>query len=223
MTDLHDLAAPYVLDALDDVERRRFERHLDGCAVCRLEVGRLQQGVDGLAASASAAPDPSLRTRVLSSIDGVAQEPARRRRGVPTWMTAVAAAAAVALGVLAVAGQVRLSEMERMREVLAAEDLATVSVEGPAGTVTFAYSDVLDRGVFTSGSLASVEADHTYQLWLIDEHGPSPANIFLPDQDRSAVVVVDGEMGPGMTLGLTVEPAGGSEAPTGDVLVAADL
>ncbi|MFF3149354.1 zf-HC2 domain-containing protein, partial [Streptomyces sp. NPDC057927] len=29
--DLHSLAAPYALDALEPDERRRFERHLQGC------------------------------------------------------------------------------------------------------------------------------------------------------------------------------------------------
>ncbi|TDB74977.1 zf-HC2 domain-containing protein, partial [Actinomadura sp. KC216] len=32
--DPHDLAGPYVLDALGDTERRRFERHLSGCTTC---------------------------------------------------------------------------------------------------------------------------------------------------------------------------------------------
>ena len=35
---VHSLAAPFALDALDELERRRFEAHLDSCVTCRDEV-----------------------------------------------------------------------------------------------------------------------------------------------------------------------------------------
>ncbi|MFY9999572.1 MAG: zf-HC2 domain-containing protein, partial [Trebonia sp.] len=45
--DLHVLAGAYALDALDDAERDRFERHLRGCQAC-------QNVVRGFAATAAA-------------------------------------------------------------------------------------------------------------------------------------------------------------------------
>ncbi|MCB0953113.1 MAG: zf-HC2 domain-containing protein, partial [Microthrixaceae bacterium] len=36
--DTHDLVAAYALDALDELERRRFEAHLDGCPSCLEEL-----------------------------------------------------------------------------------------------------------------------------------------------------------------------------------------
>ncbi|WP_181803288.1 RskA family anti-sigma factor, partial [Streptomyces shenzhenensis] len=41
--DLHSLAAPYALDALDAGERRRFERHLKDCDRCADEVRALTE------------------------------------------------------------------------------------------------------------------------------------------------------------------------------------
>ncbi len=42
MTDeIHELSGAYAVDALDDVEMARFERHLDDCSACRDEVESL--------------------------------------------------------------------------------------------------------------------------------------------------------------------------------------
>lgn len=41
--ELHDLAPFYVLDALDEADRVRFEAHLAGCARCRAEVAELSE------------------------------------------------------------------------------------------------------------------------------------------------------------------------------------
>ncbi|MEU9386205.1 zf-HC2 domain-containing protein, partial [Streptomyces sp. NPDC048279] len=41
--DLHSLAAPYALDALEPGERRRFEKHLGGCDRCAAEVRALTE------------------------------------------------------------------------------------------------------------------------------------------------------------------------------------
>jgi hypothetical protein len=52
----HDLAAAYVLDALDADERIAFEEHLAGCAICQEEVASLRKAVDFLPDALVAAP-----------------------------------------------------------------------------------------------------------------------------------------------------------------------
>ena len=39
MSDIHALSGAYAVDALDDIERAHFERHLRDCDTCRAEVG----------------------------------------------------------------------------------------------------------------------------------------------------------------------------------------
>ncbi|MET9735415.1 anti-sigma factor [Streptomyces sp. NPDC006458] len=73
--DLHSLAAPYALDALDADERRRFERHLAGCERCPAEVRALSEDAVRLAWSTAAAPPAALRDRVLAAVRTTAQEP----------------------------------------------------------------------------------------------------------------------------------------------------
>ncbi|GKQ36313.1 anti-sigma factor [Streptomyces sp. A012304] len=73
--DLHSLAAPYALDALDPDERRRFEKHLKGCDRCAAEVRELSEDAVRLAWSTAAPPPPAMRDRVLAAVRTTPQEP----------------------------------------------------------------------------------------------------------------------------------------------------
>ncbi|HEY0237382.1 MAG TPA: anti-sigma factor [Friedmanniella sp.] len=86
MTEIHDEAAAYALDALDPSEQEEFERHLAGCASCRREVSELRETTAGLVLSDVAPPPPpALRAAVLAGIVGVEQLapiPGRPRRAL---------------------------------------------------------------------------------------------------------------------------------------------
>jgi anti-sigma-K factor RskA len=66
--DVHALSGAYAVDALDDVERARFERHLSGCSACQAEVASLTAAAGELAAIAEQAPPPGMRARVMADI-----------------------------------------------------------------------------------------------------------------------------------------------------------
>ncbi|MEV7286437.1 anti-sigma factor [Streptomyces sp. NPDC093252] len=72
----HSLAAPYALDALDPGERRRYERHLDGCARCAAEVRALTEDTVRLAWTTTDPAPEALRARVLAAVRTTPQEPA---------------------------------------------------------------------------------------------------------------------------------------------------
>jgi anti-sigma-K factor RskA len=76
--DLHSLAAPYALDALEPAERARFERHLKDCDSCAAEVRALSEDAVRLAWSAAAPPPFAMRDRVLAAVRTIPQEPAVR-------------------------------------------------------------------------------------------------------------------------------------------------
>ena len=58
MSDIHALSGAYAIDALDDIERAQFERHLAECAECRAEVGSLREAGGLLAEAVATAPPP---------------------------------------------------------------------------------------------------------------------------------------------------------------------
>ncbi|MCI9886858.1 anti-sigma factor [Micrococcales bacterium 31B] len=66
--DIHLLTGAYAVDALDEVERRRFENHLEDCATCRTEVRSLLETAALLGGGAAATPPAGLRDSVLAAV-----------------------------------------------------------------------------------------------------------------------------------------------------------
>lgn len=69
--DIHGLSGAYAVDALDDVERAEFERHLGQCPECQDEVASLRAAAVELSHASAATPPPSLRDSVLRQISTV--------------------------------------------------------------------------------------------------------------------------------------------------------
>lgn len=72
--DLHSLAAPYALDALEPAERRRFEKHLERCDRCPAEVRALSEDAVRLAWSTAAPAPAAMRDRVFAAVRNTPQE-----------------------------------------------------------------------------------------------------------------------------------------------------
>src|SRR5690606_14997432 len=74
LPDPHDLAAAYVLDAVDDAERAAFEAHLEGCPDCRREVAELTETSLGLSDGLEVQPPPALREQLLAQVAATPQD-----------------------------------------------------------------------------------------------------------------------------------------------------
>ena len=82
MSDIHALSGAYAVDALDELERVGFERHLAGCATCQAEVASLREATAAMADDAALAPPPELRASCARG-DHPRPPAAARRRGQP--------------------------------------------------------------------------------------------------------------------------------------------
>lgn len=65
---LHALSGAYVIDALDDIERATFEKHLPACHDCQQEVASLREATELLGHIVALTPPASLRKTVLASV-----------------------------------------------------------------------------------------------------------------------------------------------------------
>lgn len=236
-TDVHTLIGPWVLDAVDDDERRLVDRHLTECVSCAQEAAELREAVWRLSDVTLADPPPALRERVLGEVRRTRQEapvdrepnaaprPARRswrlpRLRFPRLRFAVGAAAlatvAAFAGVLATWTVMRPEEptqADRMTAVLEAPDAEVSHQEAKGGgRVTVVASESLDEAVVVVSGLAAVDEDHAYQVWLVDEAGQESAGV-MDAGDSSATMWIEG-LGDTDLIGVTEEPAGGSTTPT---------
>ncbi|MFI5931578.1 anti-sigma factor domain-containing protein [Actinoplanes sp. NPDC051494] len=235
-TDVHSLVGAYVLDAVDDLERVAFERHVVECASCRTELEELRETSARMADSTWSIPPPRLRTDVMAAIGRTRQLPpqetvtaARKPRGnqVRRWTLAAAAALVLAAGTgttvyaiqdqrvrdqSAVASAAQVKEA-RTRSILGAADVVvrTSPMRG-GGKVTVASSASQDAAVVLLGADKAPATDKAFQLWAIHGTTPTSAGVLLAGES-SAVRIVEDLPGSD-ALGVTLEPAGGSAVPS---------
>jgi len=77
----------------------------------------------------------------------------------------------------------------------------------------------LDKAVVVLAGLPSVSATHTYELWLLGDGAPRPAG--LTGGASGPLLLAD--VGAATQVGLTIEPAAGSSAPSTSPIFAAPL
>jgi anti-sigma-K factor RskA len=102
-----------------------------------------------------------------------------------------------------------------MNTIAAASDAQQTTTEvAGGGEVTLVSSAELGRSVVVVDGLAQLDEAKTYELWYIDESGPVSAGTFDVPGNGETWRILEGDFAPGVAVGITVEPAGGSEQPT---------
>jgi len=229
MSDVHALVGAYAVDAVDEVERAAFERHLVECPTCRHELASLREASAMLGAAEPLAPPDRLREQVLSGIGAVRPLPPevtpetrpeapRRRRFRPAMLVAAAAAVVAIGGGTVVWQQVTddetsqaptVSEADRIRDARDAEEY-TQTHDGVEVTVVRSRS--LGKAVLVTDDLPAPPEGRVYELWLAHEdEGMVPAGLMGGGAQE---VVLEGDAAAAIGAGITVEPEGGSDQPT---------
>jgi len=233
--DIHLLSGAYAVDALDDLERARFEAHLDICHDCRVEVAGLREAASTLTDATTAIPPAELRERVLAGIATVRPLPplaptgprapgrASRRRWFP--VLAVAAALALIAGLGAV-WQPWQDEPERVltaaERVIGAPDAESVSLEVSGADATVYRSKSRGQAVLVATGMPPAPDDKVYELWLRDESGHlEPAGLMPEGSDHT--VLLKGNAADSTGVGITIEPVGGSKVPTSSPIAVFDF
>jgi anti-sigma-K factor RskA len=108
-----------------------------------------------------------------------------------------------------------------LAQINAADDsqrAATTTADGQEATLV--WSNKLGISAVLVDNLPALPNDQDYQLWYINAEGVIPAGTFDSSGDGTVWRVLDGTMHAGDAVGVTVEPAGGSDQPTTDPIVA---
>ncbi|MGB5945865.1 anti-sigma factor [Paenisporosarcina sp.] len=237
----------YFNEQLSEVEKHAFEKHLETCEECALELAEWQSLTDDLPyVSASINPPEGMKERILSNVfeEEVTKEvtpvtpnvkndkvtPIKKNRSFK-WLPTVAAALMLSVGAnIFLASIVKnqqddlVAQSEAVDQLLAFVNLSPV--EGNAtGTASIVKHGDETRVVVQASSLPALSNDEVYQVWLIDEDGPVRAGTFKSESQDGAVVFTlpEGSKQDWTQVAVSHEPNAESKTPLGNVLMASEF
>jgi hypothetical protein len=228
-----DDAASYVLRAMPDGEWEIYAAHASQCPACTAKISELGFVSDALLNAVAQLDAPEqIRARVMAVVQAeaellrasgamadrpVAREPARRfgLLRLRPWPAAVLAASLLALGIgggALIQGAGDDAAPQRTIACADAPDGASCSlrVVGSSAKLVMAGLKAPPRG-------------RIYQVWLSrgDGTAPVPTEALFSVRNGRASVDVPGNLREIKQVLVTDEPLGGSEAPTGELVIAA--
>ena len=222
--EVDEALAAYAADGLEPGEHVDVASHLAECRNHDAELAELRQTFAGLASAA--APPPSLRASLLEAFNreagaGVprAPEPAilmpaspRTRLAPAAWLGyALAAALLVLAAGLGAWGASRGD---------GGEEIQVITTEDAGGSLRLTYLPQQGLGVIDV-ELPAVAEGQAYQAWRLDDSG-KPVSLGILPAGRGRIAL-DGDLRGATALALSVEPAGGSVAPTSDPILVTAL
>ena len=241
--DLNELLAAYALDALAPEEQRQLELHLQDWEKCQGILASYQGVTEVLLyAPGPKTPPRKLRARLLKQIDQRSETPQWRRtiQRVPGTAFGLALGLVVLLSAnvglllqsqrLLDQGQDALAQQQAGQTAAAiasypSSQVAVIEENGVRGT--FVYNSDLPVGVMYVWGLQPPPEDQAYQAWLVDPQGKrlSAGLIAFGEDPGFGWLTIEAAMpiAEFSGLGVTLEPAGGSLAPTGPRILGTDL
>ena len=235
--DIHGLSGAYAVDALADVERAEFERHLEQCPECQDEVASLRAAAVELSHGSAATPPTALRASVLRQISTVRPIPpvtptgtpaqaggggtvtsleSRRRRNPFTWLAAAAAAAVLAIGALVWSPwESDQRPPSATEQVLQAKDAQRFAQTVDGARATIVRSKSLGKAVIIADNMPAAPEGKDFQVWFQNPDGAMVSAGLMPHEGKPTVsMVLNGDASKFVGAGITLEPAGGSPEPT---------
>jgi anti-sigma-K factor RskA len=212
----HELIAGYALDALDEADRARAKELLERSEEARDELRAFTEVAAAMATATSGpAPRPELRERIIAAARAepqnvVSLDAGRRSRAVPVLsaVAAVAACAAIGLGVYATSLSGELDDTRAVVAELSDPSARTVALQGARGRLLVRPGG---EAVLVVAGLPKREGK-TYAVWVIDGGTPKAAGLFSAASDAT-VVRVDRPVTTGSVVAISVED-GPVDAPT---------
>jgi len=221
--DVVELLGVYVLDAVDDVERRRVERAAESNPEIAAEIDRLRRAVDALADAVEATPPAHVWKSIESTLETspVADTAIRGSRpsSRPFFLAAAAIVAVVVIGGATLAGLNRSTTPTDSVATMTAMANDAASMPGsrqgvltdPGNTMEVkVIVDPQGHGFVMTDPLPALPEGETYQLWSA-ANGTMVSLGMLGSNPTMSLVPIDATV---TELALTREPAQGSVSPT---------
>lgn len=240
--DYKEMIPAHALSALDAAEERAMSEHLATCEECRRDLAEWEAVAANLALSAEpSTPSTQVRERILQRVQADLQAKSttnvlplqRPKRDLWRSLGSIAAVvlfAGLIIAVIALWQQNRrLRQQDELVEILSSpgarmKDLRGTN-EAPGASAKIVF-DSTGRALLIVNGLPRPPQGKQYQLWFIEpKRAPRPGNTFSTDsagrgQSSDHMLAMDGDYS---VLAVTLEPAGGVQAPTGAIYLRSDL
>ena len=138
-----------------------------------------------------------------------------RRASLRQWLAGAAAAAVLATGGLVWhpwSSDTSSVQLTATQQVLQAKDAQRFEAKIGNATATVVRSISLKKAVIVTANMPATPAGKAYELWL--KQGPALVKAGLMPTGPSNTVLVQGDAASATGLGITIEPASGSDTPT---------
>lgn len=222
-----DVLPAFVLGILTDDETNQVAEHLAGCTICQAELTRLQQVADDLPlALVQTVPPARVKDSLMSAIH--ARQPAFVPSAQPTtWQKLVSffrmplPALGLALVVFLALGNLLLLRQLNLANQQARTPMRMVALantqNSPTAMGTLVINQRGDYGTLVVDKLAALDTSQQYQIWLLSGGKRTSGGVFSvnPDGYASLEIMAPKPLVQYDSVGITVEPFGGSPAPTG--------
>jgi anti-sigma-K factor RskA len=222
--------AAYALGSLEEREAEELALHLESCEACRNYLQWLRPAVDTLPASVEQLrPSPAVRQAILAEVNADARAsasptPARPRNARVGWrgllLRPATGFAATALALAGIAGYL----INGSGGGTAHSTVAAVATGPLAPAAASAHLDRVDgSGTLVVDRLPRLPRNRVYEVWVQRGGTVSPESTFVLRRDGTANAAVPGPLDGANAVLVTQEPHGGSDTPTGPVLLRAQL
>ncbi|HVA28624.1 MAG TPA: anti-sigma factor [Candidatus Baltobacteraceae bacterium] len=240
MTDAHDDmlddVAVYALGALAAPEAARVRAHIANCAQCKAEYDALAPAALAIAHDApEAEPSALLRARIMRGVRAEASAKPKAASRPLVWPAYLVAAACFAIAV--VSSLANLSLMEQLKSAQTQVALTERNTSGLARNLADEKTMVTDledtnaqrynvgdgqivrvgdRLYVTLHDLASPPHGKVYQAWTLPKGAKAmaPSVTFVPNSHGVAVIALGVDARITDAVAVSIEPEGGSKAPT---------
>lgn len=238
---IFDLLPEYAVGSLEENEARQVAEHLAGCSICRGEMAAYQMVADQLPLAVRAqAPSKELKARIMERI-GRLEEPASRPvtpRPAPQadrWripgrlIPAGAFAGLLVILLLAVSNLLlwqRLNRLEVITGPLGMRAIVLQNTSAAPGASAFVVMGADGRnGVLVVDHLKPLDESQEYQIWLLKDGVKTSGGTFAVDEDgyRGLRLNAPESLLTYSDVYVTVEPVGGSTAPTSEPVLMGSL
>lgn len=229
-----NLIEAYALGALEPDEVDRVEAHLATCSACRALVAPARATANALLLAAPQVQPPAgLRGKVLARVQAAAQE---ERAGRAPALAAQhvrspqrGPISRVLAGLLGREPTEHDEAWQRLRQLLAEPDSLIWEVAGtaeaPAARARLVGVPQGREAVLVTTGLKPLAANQAYQVWLLRGGQPMPNAVFTVNAtgEGRQVVRAPERLADFEVVAVTPEPASGSPAPTGPIVLAGAL